>query len=158
MWKTGHSLIKKKIKEERALLAGEMSGHLFFADRWYGFDDAIYASARLVELVAKSDLRLSEMLSDLPKTFSTPEIRVYASDEVKFRIVDEVKAALKARVPIIDIDGVRARFPKGWALVRASNTQAVLVLRFEAETEADLAAIRAEVKDLVAQAIHKLGQ
>ncbi len=158
MWKTGHSLIKKKIKEENALLAGEMSGHLFFADRWYGFDDAIYASARLVELVAKSEVRLSEMLSDLPKTFSTPEIRVYASDEVKFRIVDEVKAALKARVPIIDIDGVRARFPKGWALVRASNTQAVLVLRFEAETEADLAAIRAEVKDLVAQAIHKLGQ
>jgi phosphomannomutase/phosphoglucomutase len=158
MWKTGHSLIKKKIKEEKALLAGEMSGHLFFADRWYGFDDAIYASTRLVELVAKSDLRLSEMLSDLPKTFSTPEIRVYASDEIKFRIVDEVKAALKARVPIIDIDGVRARFPKGWALVRASNTQAVLVLRFEAETEADLAAIRAEVKDLVAQAIHKLGQ
>jgi phosphomannomutase/phosphoglucomutase len=158
MWKTGHSLIKKKIKEEHALLAGEMSGHLFFADRWYGFDDAIYASARLVELVAKSDRKISTMLADLPRTFSTPEIRIYASDEVKFRIVDEVKAALKARVPIIDIDGVRARFPHGWALVRASNTQAVLVLRFEADTEADLEAIRAEVKGLVAQAIHKLGQ
>ncbi|MDD8025201.1 MAG: phosphomannomutase/phosphoglucomutase [Acidobacteriota bacterium] len=158
MWKTGHSLIKKKIKEEKALLAGEMSGHLFFADRWYGFDDAIYAAARLVELVAKSDQKVSTMLADLPKTFSTPEIRVYASDEVKFKIVDEVKAALKARVPIIDIDGVRARYPRGWALVRASNTQAVLVLRFEAETAADLESIQAEVKGLVTAAIHKLGQ
>ncbi len=158
MWKTGHSLIKKKIKEEKALLAGEMSGHLFFADRWYGFDDAIYASARLAELLAKSDRRLSTMLSDLPKTFSTPEIRVYASDEVKFRIVAEVTAALKARVPVIDIDGVRARFPHGWALVRASNTQAVLVLRFEADSEAELESIQAEVKGLVTAAIHKLGQ
>lgn len=158
MWKTGHSLIKKKIKEERALLAGEMSGHLFFADRWYGFDDAIYASTRLVELLAKSDRRLSTMLSDLPRTFSTPEIRVYASDEVKFRIVDEVTAALKARVPVIDIDGVRASFPHGWALVRASNTQAVLVLRFEADSESELESIQAEVKSLVTAAIHKLGQ
>jgi phosphomannomutase/phosphoglucomutase len=158
MWKTGHSLIKKKIKEEKALLAGEMSGHLFFADRWYGFDDAIYASARLAELLAKSDRRLSTMLSDLPKTFSTPEIRVYASDEVKFRIVAEVAAALKARVPVIDIDGVRARYPHGWALVRASNTQAVLVLRFEADSESELESIQAEVKGLVTAAIHKLGQ
>jgi phosphomannomutase / phosphoglucomutase len=158
MWKTGHSLIKKKIKEEKALLAGEMSGHLFFADRWYGFDDAIYASARLVELAAKSDQKLSTMLADLPRTFSTPEIRIYASDEVKFKIVEEVKTALEARGPIIDIDGVRARFPHGWALVRASNTQAVLVLRFEAESEAELESIQAEVKGLVTAAIHKLSQ
>jgi phosphomannomutase/phosphoglucomutase len=158
MWKTGHSLIKKKIKEEKALLAGEMSGHLFFADRWYGFDDAIYASTRLAELLAKSDRKLSDMLSDLPRTFSTPEIRVYASDEVKFRIVAEVAAALKARVPVIDIDGVRARYPHGWALVRASNTQAVLVLRFEADSESELESIQAEVKGLVTAAIHKLGQ
>jgi len=158
MWKTGHSLIKKKIQEEKALLAGEMSGHLFFADRWYGFDDAIYASARLVELAAKSERKLSTLLADLPKTYSTPEIRIYASDEVKFRIVDEVKAALKARLPVIDIDGVRARFPHGWALVRASNTQAVLVLRFEADSEAELESIQAEVKGLVTAAIHKLGQ
>lgn len=157
MWKTGHSLIKKKIKEEHALLAGEMSGHLFFADRWYGFDDAVYASARLVELVSKSDRKLSAMLSDLPAMVSTPEIRVYASDEVKFRIVEEVKAELRKTHPIIDIDGVRAVFPKGWALVRASNTQAVLVLRFEAETMNDLEAIRAEVKSQVERAIHKLG-
>jgi phosphomannomutase/phosphoglucomutase len=157
MWKTGHSLIKKKIKEEQALLAGEMSGHLFFADRWYGFDDAVYASARLVELVSKSDRKLSAMLSDLPAMVSTPEIRIYASDEVKFRIVDEVKAELRKTHPIIDIDGVRAVFPKGWALVRASNTQAVLVLRFEAETMQDLEAIRAEVKGQVERAIHKLG-
>jgi phosphomannomutase/phosphoglucomutase len=158
MWKTGHSLIKKKIKEEHALLAGEMSGHIFFADRWFGFDDAIYASTRLLEIVAKSDLKVSQMLAGLPEMVSTPEIRVYASEEVKFRIVDEVKAELSAKYPVVDIDGVRATFPKGWALVRASNTQAVLVLRFEAETKADLDAIQAEVKGAVTRAIRKLGQ
>ena len=158
MYRTGHSLIKKKIKEENALLAGEMSGHMFFADRWFGFDDAIYTSARLYELLAGTDEKLSTMLAGLPKTYSTPEIRVYASEEVKFRIVDEVRAELSAKYPVIDIDGVRAIMPKGWGLVRASNTQAVLVLRFEAETEADLAAIQKEVKGAVERAIHKLGQ
>jgi phosphomannomutase/phosphoglucomutase len=157
MWKAGHSLIKKKIKEEHALLAGEMSGHIFFADRWFGFDDAIYSSARLLELVSRSSLKVSEMLAGLPKMFSTPEIRIYASEEVKFKIVDEVKAELSKNHPVIDIDGVRAIFPKGWGLVRASNTQAVLVLRFEAETESDLAAIQNEVKEAVERAIKKLG-
>jgi phosphomannomutase/phosphoglucomutase len=157
MYRTGHSLIKKKIKEENALLAGEMSGHMFFADRYFGFDDAIYASARLYELLAGTDVRLSTMLAGLPKTFSTPEIRIYASDEVKFKIVDEVKAELALKYPVIDIDGVRAVMPKGWGLVRASNTQAVLVLRFEAETEADLDAIQKEIKGAVERAIHKLG-
>jgi len=157
MYRTGHSLIKKKIKEEKALLAGEMSGHIFFADRWFGFDDAIYSSARLYELLSATDVKLSTMLAGLPKTFSTPEIRIYASEEVKFKIVDEVKADLAKKYPVIDIDGVRAVMPKGWGLVRASNTQAVLVLRFEAETEADLAAIQKEVKGSVEQAIHKLG-
>jgi phosphomannomutase / phosphoglucomutase len=157
MYKTGHSLIKKKIKEEKALLAGEMSGHIFFADRWFGFDDAIYSSARLYELLSATDVKLSAMLAGLPKTFSTPEIRIYASDEVKFKIVDEVRAELAKKYPIIDIDGVRAVMPKGWGLVRASNTQAVLVLRFEAETEDDLAAIQKEVKGAVERAIHKLG-
>jgi phosphomannomutase/phosphoglucomutase len=158
MWKTGHSLIKKKIKDEKAKLAGEMSGHIFFADKWFGFDDAIYASLRVADLVARSPKRLSELLAALPKMYSTPEIRIYASEEVKFKIVDEVRRALAAKYPVIDIDGVRAIMPKGWGLVRASNTQAVLVLRFEAETEADLAAIQKEVKAEVERAIQKLGK
>jgi phosphomannomutase/phosphoglucomutase len=157
MWRTGHSLIKKKIKEEGAPLAGEMSGHIFFNDRWFGFDDAIYASARLVEILSRSKDRISAMMATLPKTYSTPEIRIYASDEVKFKIVDEVRRELAARVPVIDIDGVRANFPGGWGLVRASNTQAVIVLRFEADTEAELAAIQKEVRGILQQAIHRLG-
>lgn len=158
MWKTGHSLIKKKIKEEKAVLAGEMSGHIFFADRFFGFDDAIYSSARLAELMSRSDRKLSEMRAGLPKTYSTPEIRVYASEEVKFKIVAEVRNELAKKVPVIDIDGVRAIYPNGWGLVRASNTQAVLVLRFEAETEADLEAIQKEMKGAVERAIQKLEQ
>ena len=157
MWRTGHSLIKQKIKEEKAPLAGEMSGHIFFGDRWFGFDDAIYASARLIEILSRSRTKLSAMLADLPKTYSTPEIRIYASDEVKFKIVDEVRRELAARYPVIDIDGVRAIFPKGWGLVRASNTQAVIVLRFEADTEADLAAIQKEVRGVLQKIINTLG-
>lgn len=157
MWKTGHSLMKKKIKEEKSPLAGEMSGHIFFADRFFGFDDAIYSSARLLEIVSRSRLRLSEMLADLPKTYRTPEIRVYASDEVKFKIVDEVRKELAEDHPVIDIDGVRASYPRGWALVRASNTQAVLVLRFEADTPEDLEAIRLDIKQKLEKAIQKLG-
>ena len=156
MWKTGHSLIKKKIKEEKALLAGEMSGHIFFADRYFGFDDAIYSSARLLEILSRSDEKLSEMLSDLPTTFTTPEIRIYASDEVKFKIVEQVKQELSQKYPIIDIDGVRAQYPTGWALVRASNTQEVLVLRFEANSEEDLKAIKKEVEVTVERAIKRL--
>jgi phosphomannomutase/phosphoglucomutase len=157
MGRTGHSLIKQKIKEEKAPLAGEMSGHIFFADRWFGFDDAIYASARLLELLSRSEKKLSALFADLPKTYSTPEIRIYASDEVKFKIVDEVRRELAARYPVIDIDGVRAIFPKGWGLVRASNTQAVIVLRFEADTEADLAAIQKEVRGVLQKVINTLG-
>lgn len=156
MWKTGHSLIKKKIKQENALLAGEMSGHIFFADRYFGFDDAIYSSARLLEILSRSDKKLSQMLSNLPQTYYTPEIRVYASDEVKFKIVEEVKKELSRKYPIVDIDGVRAKYPKGWGLVRASNTQEVLVLRFEAETKGDLEAIKKEVEQTVEKAIKKL--
>ena len=157
MWKTGHSLLKKKIKEEKAPLAGEMSGHIFFADRFFGFDDAIYASARLLELLSRSGLRLSEMLADLPQTYRTPEIRIYASDEVKFKIVDEVRRVLAKEHEVIDIDGVRAIYPKGWGLLRASNTQAVLVLRFEADTPEDLEAIRTDMKQKLEQAIKRLG-
>jgi phosphomannomutase/phosphoglucomutase len=156
MWKTGHSLIKKKIKEEKALLAGEMSGHIFFADRYFGFDDAIYASARLAEILSRSDRELSTMLADLPKTYYTPEIRVYASDEVKFKIVDEVKKDLSGKYPVVDIDGVRVNYPHGWALVRASNTQAALVLRYEADTPKDLDAIRNEVGKALERAIKGL--
>jgi phosphomannomutase/phosphoglucomutase len=157
MWKTGHSLIKKKIKEENALLAGEMSGHIFFADRFFGFDDAIYSSARLAEIVSRSEKGLSEMLADLPKTYYTPEIRVYASDEVKFKIVDEVKKELAKKYPVNDIDGIRVSYPWGWALVRASNTQAALVLRYEADTEEDLEAIKKEVGQALERAIQGLG-
>ncbi|MBN2198996.1 MAG: phosphomannomutase/phosphoglucomutase [Candidatus Aminicenantes bacterium] len=156
MWKTGHSLIKKKIKEEGAALAGEMSGHIFFADRYFGFDDAIYASGRVLEILSRSGRKLSEHLADLPVTFSTPEIRVYASEEVKFKIVNEVRRTLAARYPVVDIDGVRAEMGGGWALVRASNTQAVLVMRFEAESPERLEAIEKEVKAEVEAAIKKL--
>ncbi|UCE42468.1 MAG: phosphomannomutase/phosphoglucomutase [Candidatus Aminicenantes bacterium] len=156
MWKTGHSFIKKKIKQEKALIAGEMSGHIFFADRFFGFDDAIYSSARLLEILSRSEQKLSAMLADLPQTFHTPEIRIYASDAVKFKIVENVKKDLAEKYPIVDIDGVRAQFPTGWGLVRASNTQEVLVLRFEADTEKDLHAIRKEMEKSVERAIQRL--
>lgn len=156
MWKTGHSLIKKKIKQEKALIAGEMSGHIFFADRYFGFDDAIYSSARLLEILSRSEIKLSAMLADLPRTYHTPEIRMYASEAVKFKIVEAVKKELAEKYPIVDIDGVRAQFPDGWGLVRASNTQEVLVLRFEADTEQGLAAIRKEIEKTVERAIQRL--
>lgn len=158
MWKTGHSLIKQKIREEKAILAGEMSGHIFFNDRFFGFDDAIYSSARMVELLSHRKETLSHLLSDLPEMYSTPEIRVYASDQVKFKIVDEVKHRLAENHPVIDIDGVRAQFTHGWGLVRASNTQEALVLRFEAESEKELQSIRSEVEKLIENVIRKLDQ
>jgi phosphomannomutase/phosphoglucomutase len=135
MWRTGHSLIKEKMGEEKAALGGEMSGHIFFADRYFGYDDAIYASCRLIELLSKTGKKLSQLLSDVPKTFITPEIRVDCPDEIKFAVVEAVKQALKKDHPVIDVDGVRVRFEDGWGLVRASNTQPVLVLRFEALTQ-----------------------
>jgi len=143
MWKTGHSLIKKKMKETGALLAGEMSGHIFFADRYFGYDDAIYASVRLLEILAKGGRPYSvkALLRDVPETVSTPEIRVECPDEVKFEVVEKVKRAFKD-YPVIDIDGVRVNFPEGWGLVRASNTQPALVMRFEANDEGSLKKIR----------------
>ena len=149
MWKTGHSLIKKKIQEENAVLAGEMSGHIFFNDRFFGFDDAIYSSARVVEIVSKSDKKLHSLLDNLPEMYNTPEIRVESSDKDKFKIVEKVKEELEKKYPIIDIDGVRANFPHGWALVRASNTQGVLVLRFEADSKENLNSIQREVEDII---------
>jgi phosphomannomutase/phosphoglucomutase len=156
MWKTGHSLIKKKLREEGALLAGEMSGHIFFADRYFGFDDAIYASCRLAEILSRSSEKLSSLLAYLPPTYYTPEIRIYASDEVKFKIVEELKKELQPLYPVIDIDGVRVIFPQGWALVRASNTQAVLVLRFEADSPEALEEIQKEIKTRLEGVIRRL--
>ena len=156
MWKTGHSLIKEKMKSEKAVLGGEMSGHLFFADRYFGYDDAIYASCRLVELLSRTDQKLSQLLQDVPKTSITPEIRVDCPDEVKFQVVERVKEELKKSYPIIDVDGVRVQFGDGWGLVRASNTQPVLVLRFEAPTEKRLAEIKKWVEDKVQAAILKI--
>ena len=134
----GHSLIKKKMRETGALLAGEMSGHMCFKDNYYGFDDAIFAACRVLEIVASSSQKLSDMLSDLPKTFSTPEIRVDCPDLLKFKIVGELTEHFRSRYEVVDIDGVRIQFENGWGLVRASNTQPVLVLRFEAKTEDQL--------------------
>ena len=142
MWKTGHSLIKRKMREEKALLAGEMSGHIFFADRYYGYDDAIYASLRLAEIMALSDRPLSEFLDDIPKTYCTPEIRVDCPDKDKFRIVEKAEKWFKSRYKTIDVDGVRIVFDNAWGLIRASNTQPVLVLRFEATSQHRLEEIR----------------
>jgi len=134
MWKTGHSLIKQKMKEEHALLAGEMSGHLFFADRYFGYDDAIYAACRLFEILAQERKPLSHLISDLPQVYSTPEIRVDCPEETKFKIIDQAVQHFRDRYEVIDVDGIRVVFPDGWGLVRASNTQPVLVMRFEADT------------------------
>lgn len=142
MWKTGHSLIKKKMKETGAELAGEMSGHMFFADRYFGYDDALYAACRLLEILSGTDRSLSELLSDLPQTYNTPEIRVECADHLKFDVVRRLCDEFRQHYPVIDIDGARVLFEGGWGLVRASNTQPALVLRFEADSERRLAEIR----------------
>jgi phosphomannomutase / phosphoglucomutase len=131
----GHSLIKKKMQETGALLAGEMSGHICFADNYFGYDDAIFAAGRILQIVANSSQKVSEMLVDLPKTAYTPEIRIDCPDDKKFEIVSELTEFFRSQYEVIDIDGVRINFGDGWALIRASNTQPVLVLRFEAETQ-----------------------
>jgi phosphomannomutase/phosphoglucomutase len=145
MWKTGHSLIKAKMKELHAPIAGEMSGHMFFGGDYLGFDDAIFAAARLLEIVSRKPFGLATHLADLPKTFATPEIRVDAPEEEKFPIVERAARHFAARYPVNTIDGVRITFPHGWGLLRASNTQAILVLRFEATDPAALDAYRGEV-------------
>ncbi len=155
MWKTGHSLLKKKMKETGAPLAGEMSGHLFFADRYFGYDDAIYASARMVELLSRTDLKVSELLADVPVYYATPEIRAETkSDEEKFKIADLAKTYFSQKYKVVGIDGVRILFGDGWGLVRASNTQPVLVLRFEARTPERLS----EIKNLVIEKLNTFGE
>ena len=150
MWRTGHSLIKKKMKEEKAELAGEMSGHMFFADRYFGYDDATYASCRLLEIMSKTQKKISDLLSDVPKTYSTPEIRVECPDDKKFNVVAKVTEYFREKYDVIDIDGVRVLFEDGWGLVRASNTQPALVLRFEALSEARLLEIRNLIESTLA--------
>jgi phosphomannomutase/phosphoglucomutase len=158
MWKTGHSLIKAKMKEEHAELAGEMSGHIFFKNRFYGFDDAIYSSARLLEILTHEKRRLSELLADVPKTFSTPELRVDTPEEKKFAVVEKATQLFKDRgEKLIEVDGVRVTFPDGWGLIRASNTQPLLVLRFEAKTQARLTEIQKRVEETLAEAKRAVG-
>jgi len=153
MWKVGHSLIKVKMKEEKAALAGEMSGHMFFADRWYGFDDAVYAGARLVELLSHSKQTLAELYDTLPVFHNTPEIRMACPDDIKFEVVRRAVEWFRARHPVVEVDGVRVTFQdgqgknSGWGLVRASNTGPVLVMRFEADSAARLGEIRALVEE-----------
>jgi len=172
MWKTGHSLIKAKMKEESAVLAGEMSGHMFFADRYFGYDDAVYASCRLVEILAKGTQPLSALVSDLPKTMVTPEIRVDLPDSIKFDVVQRIRATFKGYLKtkqglgpanlllrdLITIDGVRALFDDGWGLIRASNTQPAAVLRFEASSSERMNLIRAIFERELAEARRALGQ
>ena len=151
MWKTGHSLIKQKMKDTGAPLAGEMSGHVFFGGDWYGFDDALFAAARLLQYVAQTPGPLSRHLADLPHTVSTPEMRVECPDERKFALVDEAAKYFATKYPVSTLDGVRITFAEGWGLLRASNTQPVLVMRFEAKSPAALAAYRGEVEGWLAR-------
>jgi phosphomannomutase/phosphoglucomutase len=148
MWKTGHSLIKEKMKQEEALLAGEMSGHLFFKHRYFGYDDAIYASLRLMEIIKRAGEPYSTkaLLKDVPDVIATPEIRFDCPDDIKFKIVEKAQSAFD-EYESITIDGIRIKFDDGWALIRASNTQPVLVLRFEAQTKSRLNEIRSFVEE-----------
>ena len=152
MSQVGHSLIKARMKAEGALLAGEMSGHIFYADRWYGFDDAVYVTARLLEILGRNDAPLSALLADVPSPHVTPEIRVACPDEVKFDVVTRAIAHFKRHHPVIDIDGARVDFGDGWGLIRASNTQPVLVLRAEAVDASALDRIRATLEGFVRDA------
>ncbi len=155
MWRTGHSNLKKKMKQEQSPFAGEMSGHLFFADRFFGFDDAIYASARMAELVSQSKIKVSQFLEDVPEYVATPEIRAEVeNDRVKFEMAQKAAAYFKEHFEVIDVDGVRIQFGDGWGLVRASNTQPVLVLRFEARTSERLE----EIKNMVISKLEEFGK
>ena len=149
MGRTGHSLIKEQLKKENALLAGEMSGHIFFNHRYFGFDDAMYACCRLLEIISRTNKPLSEYLADLPKTYNTPEIRVECQEKIKFKLVELVKFELKKHHETIDIDGVRVKFEDGWGLVRASNTGPIIVLRFEAQSPTRLNEIQNYIEGIV---------
>ena len=151
MWKTGHSLIKEKMKELHAPLAGEMSGHMFFTEGFYGHDDALYGAARLLRIVADSGLGVEQLLADIPRYVSTPEIRVDCPDDRKFAVVDAAVAHFKKSHDVIDVDGARILYGDGWGLIRASNTQPILVVRFEALSQRRVDEIRADVAGWLAE-------
>jgi phosphomannomutase/phosphoglucomutase len=153
MWKAGHSIIKAKMKETGAVLAGEMSGHIFFADSFYGFDDAAYAGARLLEILSKTEKPLSELLSDLPKKYSTPEIRILCPEEKKAFVIQKIVERFSPDHDVVTIDGARIKFDHGWGLVRPSNTQAIMVLRCEADTEQELQRIQHGLEEMVKEAV-----
>ncbi|HQO74380.1 MAG TPA: phosphomannomutase/phosphoglucomutase, partial [Candidatus Marinimicrobia bacterium] len=155
MWKTGHSLIKQKMKDENAPFAGEMSGHLFMGDEYFGYDDAVYVAARLARLIARGNEKISAKIARLPRYFSTPEIRLECKDDpTKFKIAEQAAAYFKSHYDCIDVDGVRIKFGDGWGLVRASNTQPVIVTRFEAKTAERLD----EIRDLVLNKLREFGE
>jgi phosphomannomutase/phosphoglucomutase len=146
MWKTGHSLIEKKMHDSHAPVGGEMSGHMFFSEGFYGFDDALYGAARLLRIVADSGKTVRELLADVPRFVSTPEIRVDCADDKKFGIVEEAQKYFGAKYKVITVDGARVLFGDGWGLIRASNTQPVIVMRFEARTKEQLDRIQSEMQ------------
>ena len=152
MWQTGHSLIKNKMRETGALLAGELSGHIMIADDYLGFDDALYNACRLIEIISRSGRTLSEMVSDFPEYRSTPEIRIDVTEDQKWTVVSEALVYFKEKYDVISVDGVRILFGDGWALLRASNTQPVIVARFEARSESRLIEIRTEIAEWLTQA------
>ncbi|MEO5581027.1 MAG: phosphomannomutase/phosphoglucomutase [Gemmatimonadaceae bacterium] len=154
MWKTGHSLIEEKMHETHAPIAGEMSGHMFFSEGWYGFDDALYGAARLIRIIADSGMSVREMMADVPRFVSTPELRVDCADDLKFEVVERAIQHFAAMHEVIEVDGARVLFGDGWGLIRASNTQPVLVLRFEARTKEGLSAIQSAMENwLVTQGV-----
>ena len=154
MWKTGHSLIKQRMTELNCKLGGEMSGHIFFADDYYGFDDALYVAARIIQTLSRTNKTLSQLKSEIPKYYATPEIRLEAeSDEEKFRIADEAITFFKQNYDCITVDGVRIKFGDGWGLVRQSTTQPVIVCRFEASTKKRML----EIQSLVLDKLQEIG-
>lgn len=157
MWKAGHSPIKAKMRETGAALGGEMSGHIFFADRYFGYDDGIYAACRVLEILSRRGKRIDELLADLRKTFTTPEIRLDCPDHVKFAVVERAIEYFRARYDIIDVDGVRVTLPHGWGLIRASNTQPAVVLRFEADSQSALDEYRRQFEDVLSGIRAELG-
>ncbi|MDI3281137.1 MAG: phosphomannomutase, partial [Bacillota bacterium] len=150
-YRTGHSLIKAKMRETGAVFTGEMSGHMFFADEYYGFDDAFYAAGRLLRILSHSQRTLAQLLADAPQYYSTAETRVPCADRDKFRVVAEIAERLKKEFEVVDVDGARVLFPDGWGLVRASNTQPVIVARCEGKTPAALERIAARMKQELAR-------
>ncbi|HQO83978.1 MAG TPA: phosphomannomutase/phosphoglucomutase [Synergistales bacterium] len=151
-WKSGHSLIKAKMKELNALFSGEVSGHMFFADEYYGFDDSFYAAGRLLRILSNTSLKLSEMLSDVPVYYSTAETRIACPDNIKFDVIDRIREDALKEYEAITVDGVRILYPRGWGLVRSSNTQPVIVARAEGKTEEDLAEYSADLKRRIMKA------